>query len=204
MHPTLEQLLAFRDGEEPEGVREHLSGCAECAAEVERLSGLVERMRALPAAPPAKDMWPALRAQLGGETKKKWGAIGTLAASVLVAASVVTGVWLWHAPGGGPKTAPGVQQQAAQPSDIQPIISESQKLEGAIRHASAGTPVLSGKTAGAIANIEDSIAILDFKISLLKDSSEQHDQLKKLWQQRVRLLQALVQVRTSRGEYTHL
>jgi len=204
MHPTLEQLLAFRDGEEPEGVRDHLSGCAECAAELERLHGLVEKMRALSAEPPPKDLWPALRGQVQSERIKSWVAIGALAASVLVAASVMAAVWLWHVRGSGPNPDSGAQQQAAQPSDIQPLISESQKLEGAIRHASAGTPVLSGKTAGAIANIEDSIAILDFKISLLKDSSEQHDQLKKLWQQRVRLLQALVQVRTSRGEYTQL
>ena len=203
MHPTLEQLLAFRDGEEPEGVREHLSGCSECSAEIERLNGLVEQMRSLPAESPPRDLWPALRAQVQRERRTSWATIGAAAASVLLAASVITAVWVWHIRPGGPKPAPGLQQ-AAQPSDLQPLISESQKLESVVRRASAGTPILSGKTAGTIANIEDSIAILDFKISLLKDTSEQHDQLKKLWQQRIRLLQALVQVHTSRGEYTQL
>jgi hypothetical protein len=204
MHPTLEQLLAFRDGEEPEGVRDHLASCAQCAAELERLHGVVEGLRALPLESPPKDLWPALRARMRGESKTHRIAIGALAAAVLLVVSVSTVVWFSHSHAVGPKPAPGAQQQAVQPSDIQPLITESQKLEGALRQASTGTPVMSGKTAGAIANIEDSIAILDFKISLLKDTSDQHDQLKKLWQQRVRLLQALVQVRTSRGEYTQL
>ena len=205
MHPDLEQLLAIRDGGEPEGVREHLAACPDCSAELERLRRVAESLRALPPVPPPKDLWPGLRDRLATERSRRWIAFGLIAASVLLLASVAAVVLLPRLRQGKPEPARQAQQVAApQASDLQPLISQSQQLEGLLRKASTGTPVLSGKAAGTIANLEDGIAILDFKISLLKDTSDQHDQLKKLWQQRVKMLQALVQVRTSRGEYAQL
>lgn len=204
MHPTLEQLLAFRDGERPEGVGEHLAACAECTAELARLRGVAEGLRRLPVQEPPKDLWPALRVRVQAERRRRWISAVAVAASLVLAASLVAAILLHRAPAGGPETAAVVQKPPSQPSDIQPLITESQKLESVLRRASSGTPVLSGKAAGTIANLEDGIAILDFKISLVKDTADQHDQLKRLWQQRVKMLQALVQVHTSRGDYAQL
>ena len=57
-HLTMDQLLALREpGSEPGAVaaREHVEGCAACAAELERLHQRVARLRALPTLAPARD-----------------------------------------------------------------------------------------------------------------------------------------------------
>jgi anti-sigma-K factor RskA len=48
------------------GVRAHVEGCSECRGEVERLSRLLERSRALPRSiAPPRDLWPAIAEGMG-------------------------------------------------------------------------------------------------------------------------------------------
>ena len=208
MHPTLEQLLSLRDGDAPEGVRDHVATCPECASELERLQHTVEGLRRLQPLGPTRDLWPGLREHVLKERRRNRRALVTVAASLLLTAALVTAVVLVKQ-----QTVPTVPVQAAagQPSaapsqqkDIQPLIAESQRLEGVLRQANAGSPVMTGKTATTIAHLEDNIAILDLQISILGGAGEKQAQLKRLWQQRVKLLQTLVQVHTSRGEYAQL
>jgi hypothetical protein len=127
---------------------------------------------------------------------------------VLVTAALVTTVVVVKHRSTAPPQAKAEDSRppAAPPQqkEIQPLIEESQRLEGVLRRASAGSPVTTGRTAATIAHLEDNIAILDLQISLLSGAGEKQDQLKRLWQQRVKLLQTLVQVHTSRGEYAQL
>ena len=60
MHPSLTELLAFRDGEAAPGVAEHISSCEGCRAEMERLSLLTDRLRGLPEIKPPRDLWPGI------------------------------------------------------------------------------------------------------------------------------------------------
>jgi ribosome assembly protein YihI (activator of Der GTPase) len=91
-------------------------------------------------------------------------------------------------------------KRASNQQELKPLISQSQRLEALLRRLDAGTPVLKGRTASAIAELQDQVAIVDLQISLLQTGSEASDQLVRLWQERVKLLTTLVAVRTGRGE----
>lgn len=204
MHANLEQLIALKDGAAPREVSEHVASCPECSAELERLQKVVEGLRSLPPVRPPSDLWPKIRAEMVRERRRKIFRLGAWAAVILAAAGLIGGLLLL-----GPKEKPGEQkaaspQQAAAPADIKPLISESQRLEGILRSCTRENVVMRGKTASTIAHLEDNIAIVDLQLSLLQGDAPDHDRLKRLWQQRVKLLQALVEVHTSRGGYTQL
>jgi anti-sigma factor RsiW len=59
-----EQLSDYLDGDmaasECQALEAHLAECRECAAALDDLRLVVERARALPATPPAQDLWPAI------------------------------------------------------------------------------------------------------------------------------------------------
>lgn len=64
------QLSAYLDGElRPEEMREvgaHLSGCAECQAELARLRALKHLLARVPEVEPPPELWVGLRARLAG------------------------------------------------------------------------------------------------------------------------------------------
>ena len=47
----------------------HLESCAECALTLEELRGVVEHARALPARPPADDLWPRIEPRVLGDPR---------------------------------------------------------------------------------------------------------------------------------------
>ena len=71
MHPSLEELLDLRDGEGRPQTASHVESCPACAAEIERLKGLTAALGALPAAGPARDQWPEIRAMMEAE-RRRW------------------------------------------------------------------------------------------------------------------------------------
>ena len=72
-HLTLETLVSLREaGSEPgaAAAREHLDGCSECRAEMERLHQRVARLKALPALCPGRDQWPRVATRVLAE--RRW------------------------------------------------------------------------------------------------------------------------------------
>jgi anti-sigma factor RsiW len=131
--PRLEELvdgaLGSRAGRM---VAEHVSGCAACRSEVERLRRLrllVRVAHAEPADPDWSGFWPSVRTRIAGETpppvreswwlpfwKPVWGhprvALGSLAVSTLAAALV-----LWPSPQASRAVAAPVQVQDVSTAD---------------------------------------------------------------------------------------
>src|ERR1051326_4735846 len=71
MHCTIEDLVALRDGEGSVWARRHVTECAECQAERERLYQRVAQLKALPALRPPRDRWPAIRDTVLAERSRK-------------------------------------------------------------------------------------------------------------------------------------
>lgn len=192
-HCTLEQLIELRDGGSEPGLAEaraHLGQCDACAAELDRLHQRVARLKALPALRPPRNHWPALAARRRKqqlERRLRWGAWGTLAAAASVSGVLVLGPMLQRSPVDHAVTAAAIaeaQQRSAQ-------------LEQAINVLDpAGRPI-DGQTARVAQALEDRIAELDQRIQAVElapaRSVEDSERLG-LWQQRVGLMDALVDV----------
>lgn len=101
------------DAGDLESLREHLSGCAACAEELEGLRELRERVAELPRSlEPSRDLWPGIASGID-DSKVVRGRFGrrallAAAASVLIVSSVVTAYYL-----GRSRAAVTVEAQAA-------------------------------------------------------------------------------------------
>jgi hypothetical protein len=196
-HLTLEELLALREpGVEPgdQAARAHLDACEACRDEFDRLHQRIARLKALPALRPSRDRWPQVQARLAAERRalklqraRRIAFVGlAAAASVTLAVSV----------GGfdGPASA-------AATTEISRAMERSRALEQALEYYNPEARVLDGRTARVAQEIEDRIAALDHELELLDvtpGGSRQTRQLE-LWQERVGLLDALVDVHVTRA-----
>ncbi|MFH1177404.1 MAG: hypothetical protein V1750_08350 [Acidobacteriota bacterium] len=194
MHLSLEELLAVADGAACPAACEHVTACPACAAELERLRAVRQELAALPALAPASDLWTLLREEaLANRLRRRVVLVGWLAASLAVAISLAAAVRGavegWH------------EMKTAQATKS--LVAESQRLEGTLRSL-GGSRVVSARTAGVIVTLEDRIARVDSRLAGYSRDGASSREMVDLWQERVRLLDALVNVQASRATYVGL
>ncbi|OYW05417.1 MAG: hypothetical protein B7X11_01970 [Acidobacteria bacterium 37-65-4] len=199
MHPRGDELLALRDGQPAPEVESHVASCPECTAELRRLTRTAKALRDLPPARPPFDAWPSLKSQL---QEPAWsvqaGAAWAALLLVLLSGSFI--ILSRHAP---PMEDPAViREQESVKEKIEPLKAQSRTLEGALSAYRSRSQVLSGRTAGTIAYLEDGLAIVDLQLSLLQTQDTEPEKLLRLWQERVKLLNALVELNATRGAVT--
>lgn len=195
MHLSLEELLAVRDGEATTEAGAHADSCPECTAEIARLRAVQRALAALPEQRPSQDLWPALRTELASRRQhRRWVLAGWAAAGLAAAFTVVIGVRggleAWH--------------EAKLARETRELVAASQQLEQQLRTADSGGRVVSGRTVGTIVQLEDRIAAIDAKLSRPRAERYPSQDVVSLWQERVRLLDALVSVQTTRTTYVGL
>lgn len=195
MHLSQEQLLAIRDGEALAADAAHAATCSVCAAEVARLGELRGALAALPVEKPERDLWPATRARVVTErSHRRLARAGWMAATMAAMLTLVVGVRgsleAWH--------------EAKTAREMKTLISQSQRLEQALRSVDGGGRVVSGRAAGTIVDIEDHIASIDAQLARKGADGPTSPELVSLWQERVRLLDALVNVEATRVAYVGL
>jgi anti-sigma factor RsiW len=195
MHLSLEELLAVRDGEGTGPAADHAASCPECAARIEELRAVRKALAALPEETPPQDLWPALRAEYAtARQRRRWVLAGwvaaCLAAAFTLAIGVRGGIEAWH--------------EARLARQTKQLVAESQKLERVLRTSTSGSRVVTGRTAGAIVQLEDRIAVIDAQLNRLSPERAESREVLNLWQERVRLLDALVNVQTTRTAYVGL
>ena len=189
-HLSMEQLVALRDGDRSEpGLAEaqrHFSGCSRCQLELDRLHQRTARLRALPILVPAGNEFPAIQQRMAVERRQRhWRAaatVGLAAAAALVL--TVIGRDLVH------PTRLDAEQQ------LQTAMSKSAQLELRLRDWNSDQRVIDGQTAIVVIQLENRIADLDARLQVAAKhlrSAPTAEELK-LWQQRVGLMNALVDV----------
>ncbi len=195
MHLSLEDLLAVRDGHAAPDAAAHAASCAECAAEVARLAAVRSALAALPEERPSRDLWPAVVAGAAQRRRRRrMLTLGWAAAGVAAAVTVVIGV----------RGAIESYTEAKFARQAQVLVSESQRLERTLRAAGSERRVMSGSTAGTVAQLEDRIAYIDSRLSRAGGARTPSPEVVGLWQERVRLLDALVSVERSGTTYAGL
>jgi hypothetical protein len=195
MHLSLEELLAVRDGEATTEAAAHAESCPECTAEIARLRAVQRTLAALPDEHPAQDLWPALRTALASRRQhRRWVLAGWTAAGLAAAFTLVIGVR------GGLEA----MHEAKVARQTRELVATSQRLEQQLRTSDTGGRVVSGRVAGTIVQLEDRIALIDAELSRAGADRYASQDVVSLWQERVRLLDALVSVQASRTTYVGL
>ena len=193
-HLTMEQLLALRDDDRCEpglaAGRDHFTTCRHCQSELERLHQRTARLRALPPLAPATDEFPAVHQRITVARQRRDRAaasIGLAAAATLVLTLI--GRDLVH-----PRRLDAEQM-------LQNEVSQSQRLEQELRRWNPAERVIDGYTAIVVIQLENKIAELDGQLAAAANSKHAApiENEIKLWQQRVGLMNALVEVHLTKA-----
>jgi hypothetical protein len=190
----MDELLAFRANEGSVWARQHLDACPVCRAELEALYQRVAQLKALPALGPARDRWPVIRDQVARtrvRARRRWAASG------VAAAALIAGLAVFRPSGAG----------RAYADDLEQAKRLSASLEAELQRYDPDSRVVSGRAAALAAEIEDRIAAVDGRLGQLGGAAATAapgPQIVKLWQDRVNLMQQLVDVHVTRAAYTGL
>jgi hypothetical protein len=165
-----------------------------CRISEDHLSGpgsLAERLRALPSFTPPPGGWARLEARRRARRRRyAWAGGGlALAASVLVAIGVV-GLrpdLTPPAPHAGLAQAPTARQEVAQ------LISRSQNLERQLRSARPQVAVWSSGRDANASLLERRLRVIDAQLNVAESDAA----AQRLWRERVRVMNALVDLHES-------
>lgn len=194
-HLTMEQLLALREpGVEPgmASQREHLEGCEACRLELERLEQRSARLRALPTLRPGRDQWPRVAGRINAvhrQRRIRWMTAGAMALAASLALALLV-------------KRPVVAPVTASQQELSTLQQRSRALEAAIGAYEPDTRVLDGRTSRVAADLEDRIADVDRRLErteLAGPPGMYGPDVMQLWQERVGLLDALVDVHVTRA-----
>ena len=195
-HLTMEQLLELREpGVEPgtAAQREHMERCEACRLELDRLEQRAARLRALPTLRPARDQWRRVAARVSTVRRQqriRWVTAGAMA----LAASLALALLVKRPVPAAPATS------SAQ--ELSSLMQRSRALEAAIGAYGPEARVLDGRTSRVAADLEDRIADVDRQLErteLAAPPGMGGPDVTQLWQERVGLLDALVDVHVTRA-----
>jgi len=194
MHCTMDDLGALRAGEASVWARRHITTCAICQAELEKVYQRVAQLKAMPSLRPPRDRWPAVQAVLRAERSRKrrtWGAwSGSLALAATLAAILLV---------------QPVGQGGNLHAELSKAKQQSATLEDSLKQYDVEGSVLSGQEAAVMAELEDRIFVLDGTLAAQIEGAHEADaELVRLWQERVGLMRELVNARATRARYVGL
>jgi len=204
MHATTEQLLNLRDGRPVEaGASAHVAACELCQRELRGLARMRDRLRALPELRPPHDLWRAVAVNAVGKpprTGSRWPLLAGLAASLALGAMLIVSVT--QRPDEGPARGTTTDLIAATPAPASSVnggtraelLETSRRLEAALRAMPAAPQVTRASTALTIAELQDRIFQIDYSLG---EPGLEPARERALWQQRVRLMDSLMQVRSA-------
>ncbi|HWP94521.1 MAG TPA: hypothetical protein VNL72_02125 [Gammaproteobacteria bacterium] len=199
MHANLDELLSLRDGENvAAATRVHVENCTACAREFARLASLRERLREMPGFEPPPGVFERVTEHLAErrEARSLWRLAATgVAAALVVVIALRTVSW----PESMPATIVAADTTDTEPS-LDSLKRESTRLETWLAALGEGPRVVRADTAGAIAQLQDSIAFIDYRLADAERAGLSEAEIRQLWQRRVELMQSLLTVRYSQRQ----
>jgi hypothetical protein len=194
-HLSMALLVAVRDGDRSEpgfaAAHQHVDSCDSCRIELDRLHQRTAQLRALAPLEPARSMFPAVRQRLDADHRHRWQRRLSWAGLAAAASLVLTVV-------GFDLVRPDPLDASAQ---LDSAMSRSQWLEQALDAYQPNQRVLDSRTVELVISIEDRIADVDARLARVPtlDKRERLAQQVELWQERVGLMSALVDVHLSKA-----
>ena len=199
MHAGIDELLKLRDGEHAPAALAHVRDCARCRAELARLDGLRAELRELPSTVVPPERWGAIRAALITRAEEVmpsrrpgWFVPVASAALVLVAVLVTLN---GRRPDFSAETETRVTSTTPLQVSRRALVAESQRLESLLASLPNQPRLTRAQTALTVADLEDRIQWVDYRLNLASEAGLADEPAEKLWRERVDLLNSLVAVR---------
>ena len=190
IHCTMDELLAIRDGEGSQAASRHLDECDECSHELNLLHQRVAALKTMPTLNAPRDRWSVVRDEvLAGRAKKRRQFVGWLGAAAAASVMLTLGVGQL------------VVSAAREPDPLAELVNEAQSLEQALRVFRPESRVMSGRVATAVAALEDRLFALEVRLGRAQQRRASREQVIRLWEERVGLMGALVEVRRAPVTY---
>jgi len=187
-HCSIQELLEVRNGEGSVGAKIHVDECEECRNELDRLHQRVAALKALPKLNAPRDRWPLVRERIVEARQRMWWKrMGWAAAAAIALTLGANGLVPW--PGAAPES---------EEVELQTLVEQSVQLDSMLKTVQKRARVVNGLTAVTIAELEDRIIFLDSRLSSARRVTITEDQLRQILQQRVMLMDALVNTHTKR------
>jgi anti-sigma factor RsiW len=208
MHASIDHLLSLRDGQPVEAATAaHVEQCARCSAELRKLRETQGKLQSLPQLDAPASFQEIQRALARPAAAPRRVLSARLVAGLAFA--TLTAIFFVALRDG---TSPDVVQhqperveQQAPPTDViemarvPELVARSQQLEGLLQKLPDRPRIERVSTAAMIDTIEERIQWLDFQLSDARDSGLNEEQTRRLWRERVELMDSLVKVRYAEG-----
>lgn len=206
MHASIDHLLSLRDGQPVDAATvAHVDQCARCLAELRKLRETQVKLQSLPQLDAPSSFQEIQRAMARpANAPRRIVSARLVAALAFVTLTAIFFVALRD----GTRTPvaehkPVEQQTPAidiiETARVPELVARSQQLEDLLQKLPDRPRIERVSTAAMIDTIEDRIQWLDFQLSDAPDSGLNEEQTRRLWRERVELMDSLVKVRYAEG-----
>jgi len=206
MHASIDHLLSLRDGQPVDAATvAHVDQCARCLAELRKLRETQVKLQSLPQLDAPSSFQEIQRAMARpANAPRRIVSARLVAALAFVTLTAIFFVALRD----GTRTPvaehkPVEQQTPAidiiETARVPELVARSQQLEGLLQKLPDRPRIERVSTAAMIDTIEERIQWLDFQLSDARDSGLNEEQTRRLWRERVELMDSLVKVRYAEG-----
>jgi hypothetical protein len=208
MHASTDHLLSLRDAQPVDAATAaHVEHCQHCSAELLKLCQMQARLQSLPSLAAPSSFAEIQRAMARSAPPRRARTARLVAALAFVTLTSIFFVALRD------ETAPQVaverRPQPVQPQEasteaieharVPELMAQSQRLEDLLQQLPERPRIERVSTAAMIDTIEDRIQWLDFQLSDAPGSGLNEEQTRRLWRERVELMDSLVKVRYAEG-----
>jgi hypothetical protein len=210
MHASIDHLLSLRDGEPVDAATAaHVEQCQRCSAELRKLRETRMQLQSLPQldAPTSFQEIQRAIARPAAAPRRAFSA-RLVAAVAFITLTMIFFVALRDetAPTVVDRSPPRVEpdEQATPSIDVETarvpeLVAQSRRLEDLLQQLPERPRIERVSTAAMIDTIEGRIQWLDFQLSDARDSGLNEEQTRRLWRERVELMDSLVKVRYAEG-----
>ncbi len=201
MHASIEQLLSIRDTAAVDAeVKLHVESCEVCESELERLETVRRELQALGQIEPPLNSWIEIEDRLreaADSRRTRTTSMPFYLAAGGFAAAIVVAFLMSIASKDHDIVTPVAEEtnQTEHWDELKTLARRSQQLEQVLVALGDQPYVVRAGTADTIATLEDRIALVDYQLSYANAGLLPATQPETLWQERVDLMNSLVQVR---------